>query len=68
MAVHQNTLNRTELTWIIMALNQNIAQIKEESHAPELTPLADLAVANREKLVQKLADFRENNVKTITIL
>ena len=69
--VNPYTLSRTEMNWIIMALNHDIAALHEERghmYDDQMDKLADLAISNHERLVTKLMDAQNDNVTNIALV
>ena len=64
-------LTKTEINWIVMALQHEIAEIKHEMDAAEdgspVQSLGEIAIGGRESLITKLNDALSENAKIIAI-
>ena len=69
MTRHQ--LTRTQLDWLVMALNHHIAEVKAEMDAsPDGSPtqsLGEIFIQGREHVISILADVINDGSKTISI-
>lgn len=69
MTRHQ--LTRTQLDWLVMALNHHIAEVKAEMDvAPDGSPtqaLGEIFIQGREHVINILADVINDGSKTISI-
>lgn len=64
-------LSRTQIDWLVMALNHHIAEVKAEMDAsPDGSPtqaLGEIFICGRERLLTTLMDVANSNAKTIYI-
>lgn len=73
MANTKWVLSGSELGWIALALNREIAELREENKQMSYTndslyELGELAIANRERLATKIMDIKNAKVKRIEIV
>ena len=71
MAKAKFTLTKTEISWIIMALNHDIAEIQHEvDHATSdlVYDLGCITLAGRNALKTKLSDIEASDAKIIAIV
>ena len=70
MAVSKFTLTRTELDWLVSALNHQLANLQEEVDSADsdiIRNLGRLTIDTRTALRTKLNDIQASNVRTIAI-
>ena len=63
-------LSQTELNWIVLALNHDIATLRSEaehSDSDVVRSIGFTAIESREKLVTKITDMMDANVKKIDV-
>lgn len=73
MANTKWVLSGAELGWIALALNREIAELREENKQMSYTndslyELGELAITNRERLATKIMDIKNAKVKRIEIV
>lgn len=64
-------LTKTQLDWLVMALNHHIAEVRAEmDSAPDDSPaqsLGEMFISGRSSLLMTLTDIINGNAKTIGI-